>query len=71
MNDSIYSINYSSLSGTVLGSFIEQKIKRAIIVDKCFYEIIKLRYVWDFTPSNNDISKDIFQLDYENYKKIN
>ena len=71
MNDNIYSINYKILSGSAKGSFIEQKIKRAIIIDKCFYENIKLRYVWNFNCFNKEIPKDIIEYDYENYEKIN
>ena len=40
-------------------------------IDKCFYEVIQLRYVWNFTCLNKDIPKDINEYDYENYKRIN
>ena len=71
LNNDIYSINYEKLSGSAKDSFIEQKIKRAIVIDKCFYEVIQLRYVWNFTCLNKDIPKDINEYDYENYKRIN
>ena len=71
LNDNNYTINYGKLSGSAKGSFMEQKIKRAIIIDKCFYEVIKLRYVWNFTSLNKDIPKDINEYDYENYERIN
>ena len=70
MNENYHLINYENLSGSAKGSFIEQKIKRSIIYDKCFYEDIKLRYVWDFTSPIKEVSKDINQIDYINFEKI-
>ena len=70
MNENYYSINYDNLSGSAQGSYIEQKIKRTFIYEKYFFENIKLRYVWNFTSLNNDISKNINQIDYENFEKI-
>ena len=70
MNDNIYSINYSQLTGSAKGSFLEQKIKRAIIMEDCFYQKINLRYVWNFNSSINEIPKNINEYDYINYNKI-
>jgi len=70
MNENDYSIVYNKLSGSEKGCFIEQKIRRAFIFEQR-YGIVILRYVWNFNNVVKDDQKDIFEYDFENYKKIN
>ena len=69
MNQNYYSISYDNLSGSGKGYFIEQKIKRAFIFNH-HYGVIILRCVWNFNTNVKDEPKQIFEYDFENYKKI-
>ena len=66
----IFSINYENLSGSALGSFIEEKIKKFIIFDKFLKEKVNLRYVWNLENCNNNIKKKSDKINYENFEKI-
>ena len=70
MSDNNYSINFKSLSGSAIGSFIEQKFKRSIVFEKCFSDKIELRYVWNFSILKEYDNKFIDQIDYNNFKEI-
>ena len=69
MNENDYSVAYNKLSGSAKGSFIEQKIRKALILDQNYGKII-LRYVWNFKDVVKNESKPICEYDFENYKNI-
>ena len=70
MNEKYHWINFENLSGSAKDSFIKQKFRRNIVHDKIFSEAFNIRYVWDFYSPIKKITKDINQIDYENYEKI-
>lgn len=69
MNENSYSINYKNLTGSAIGSFIEEKLKRAIVYDNCLESKIRIRYVWKFVKLNVK-EKVINKIDYITYKEI-
>lgn len=71
MNENYNVISYLNLSGSARGSFFEEKLKRSIVYEECFYEEkMTLRYVWDFTSNKIDKDKNINYYDYINFKEI-
>ena len=69
MNENFYSINYTNLTGSAIGSFIEEKLKKAIVYDKCLESKINIRYVWKFIKLKNN-ETPINKIDYITYKAI-
>ena len=69
MNENYFSINYKNLSGSAIGSFLEQKFKRCIIYENCLKAQINLRYVWNFSVLK-ECDKPLEQIDYTNFEKI-
>ena len=69
MNENFYSINYTNLTGCAIGSFIVEKLKKAIVYDKCLESRINIRYVWKFIKLKNN-ENFINKIDYITYKPI-
>ena len=69
MNENIYSIDYTNITGSGIGSLIEEKLKKAIVYDKCLESKINIRYVWKFIKLKNN-ETPINKIDYITYKAI-
>jgi len=70
MSENNYVINFQDLSGSAIGSFIEQKFKVNIIYENWFQEKIELRYVLNFSTLKEYNNKSINQIDLTNFKEI-
>jgi len=69
MNENFYLFNYTNFTGSAFGSFIEEKVKRAIVYDYCLESEIGIRYVWKFIKLNANENM-INKIDYITYKEI-
>jgi len=69
MNENFFSINYTNLTGSAIGSFIEEKLIKAIVYDNCLESKINIRYVWKFIKLNKN-ENIINKINYITYKPI-